>query len=250
MKFKVSVVLATRDRPELLEKCLKSLEGQAHILETIVIDDSGKKPIGCEQARNKGVEQASNNATHLYFTDDDCVVEAGCLARLCNVALWESPFTAAIGGACIVMSKPKCHQKIWRYQTAPMTIDDKGNIVDLSGYYVEQDSWYPAAHLIGGNMLVLKKTFNEVGGLSREYGAGTIRGETDLCLKLREANYRLWFNPSAHVYHFKECWDFTETQRQSDEMWRKKWAPKRFLGHPQPNILKKLVVVGERQPKT
>jgi len=226
MSFKVSVVLATRFRDELLQKCQKSLEGQAHVLETIVVHDEDANPMGCEQARNKGAEQVSAQSTHLYFTDDDCTLEPSCLEKLCRAP---SGFGGS-GGSVVNMSAPFYYEKVWSYIIPPMTINDEGRIVDLSDFYVEVDKWFEADHLRGGNMLVSKEAFSKVGGMSPEYGAGTIRGETDLCLKLREASYRLWFNPTARVLHYKKPRPMTEVENASDKMWRKKWQPKKFLG--------------------
>jgi len=234
MNFKVSVIIPTLNRPEMLKKCVESLDGQANIHELLVIEDDPKNPLGCEQVRQKGVMQTSKESTHIYFTDDDCIVEEGCLERLCDPTIWNSGKVGATGGACVRMNEPHFYQKIWQYQVEPMTIDNDGRICDLSAYYVQDSKWYLADHLRGGNMLVSKQAFNEAGGMSKEFGAGTMRGETDLCMKMRELGYKLYFNGSARVLHYKKSYTISNIEKSSDEFWRKKWAPKRFLGYVRP----------------
>jgi len=234
MLFKVSIVLATLKKSEFLEKCLESLRKQANIHELLVIEDNPSNPLGCEQVRQKGVMQSSKESTHIYFTDDDCIVEEDCLEHLCNSEIWNVGKVGATGGACVRMNEPHFYQKIWQYQVEPMTIDCDGRICDLSAYYVQNPKWYLADHLRGGNMLVLKQAFLEAGGMSKEFSAGTMRGETDLCLKMRELGYKLYFNGSAHVLHYKKSYTISNIEKSSDEFWRKKWVPKRFLGHVRP----------------
>ena len=246
MDFKVSIVLATRDRAVWLSKCIESLKVQKHVLETLVIDDTGKEAIGCEQVRQKGVALTNDAATHVYFTDDDAVVDVDCLKILCDPQIWQKGKVGAVGGSAVRMNSPLFHTKSYHYLTDPMTIDHNGVFRDLSGYYTKNPKWYPADHLIGCNMLVLKSAFNEVGGMSPEFDSGTIRGETDLCLKLREKGYLLYFNGVARVFHYKQNWQTTETHKRSDKFFREKWKSKQFLGHIRPKLIQEVIIVGKR----
>jgi GT2 family glycosyltransferase len=65
---RVSVVVPTRDRPELLERCLAALERQSLPVEVVVVEDvEGRGPAW---ARNEGVRRAQGDV--ICFTDDDC----------------------------------------------------------------------------------------------------------------------------------------------------------------------------------
>lgn len=65
---RVSVVVPTRDRPELLQRCLSALEQQTIPVEIVVVEDvEGRGPAW---ARNEGVRRATGGV--LCFTDDDC----------------------------------------------------------------------------------------------------------------------------------------------------------------------------------
>ncbi|HEX8051036.1 MAG TPA: glycosyltransferase [Solirubrobacterales bacterium] len=61
-------MVPTRDRPELLQRCLAALEMQTVSVEIIVVEDiEGRGPAW---ARNQGVRQARGQI--ICFTDDDC----------------------------------------------------------------------------------------------------------------------------------------------------------------------------------
>ncbi len=64
----VSVVVPTRDRPELLQRCLTALEKQTIPVEIVVVED--KEGRGPAWARNEGVRRARGEI--VCFTDDDC----------------------------------------------------------------------------------------------------------------------------------------------------------------------------------
>lgn len=64
----ISVVVPTRDRPELLQRCLTALEKQTIPVEVVVIEDNEGR--GPAWARNEGVRRARGEV--ICFTDDDC----------------------------------------------------------------------------------------------------------------------------------------------------------------------------------
>lgn len=64
----VSVVVPTRDRPELLQRCLAALDQQTLPVEVVVVEDSEGR--GPAWARNEGVRRAQGEV--VCFTDDDC----------------------------------------------------------------------------------------------------------------------------------------------------------------------------------
>lgn len=64
----ISVVVPTRDRPELLQRCLAALEKQTVPVEIVVAEDSEGR--GPAWARNEGVRRARGEV--ICFTDDDC----------------------------------------------------------------------------------------------------------------------------------------------------------------------------------
>jgi GT2 family glycosyltransferase len=70
---RVSVVVPTRGRPELLQKCVAALEAQTIAVEIVVVEDPDGR--GPAWARNEGVRRAQGEV--VCFTDDDCAPSAG-----------------------------------------------------------------------------------------------------------------------------------------------------------------------------
>jgi glycosyltransferase involved in cell wall biosynthesis len=70
---RVSVVVPTRDRPQLLQRCLAALEAQTLPVEVVVVEDAEGR--GPAWARNEGVGRAQGDV--VCFTDDDCAPAAG-----------------------------------------------------------------------------------------------------------------------------------------------------------------------------
>jgi len=69
----ISVVVPTRERPELLRRCLAALEAQTVPVEIVVVEDlEGRGPAW---ARNEGVRRAQGEV--ICFTDDDCAPAPG-----------------------------------------------------------------------------------------------------------------------------------------------------------------------------
>jgi GT2 family glycosyltransferase len=80
---RVSVVVPTRDRPQLLKRCLAALGAQTLPVEVVVVEDGGGR--GPAWARNEGVRRAQGRV--VCFTDDDCAPAPGWAEALASPIL-------------------------------------------------------------------------------------------------------------------------------------------------------------------
>jgi glycosyltransferase involved in cell wall biosynthesis len=123
----VSIVVATRDRPEALGRCLASLSGQAD--EIVVVDDgstdearvaaqveaAGARLVrlggsGPAAARNAG--SAAARGAVVCFTDDDCEARGGWAAALAAPIL--AGATAASGGRTEAAASAGAADRAWQ----------------------------------------------------------------------------------------------------------------------------------------
>lgn len=132
----ISVIIPHFNQPEFLAKCLASLpragEGGTPDYEVLVIDNGSRElptdvvatynqvrlltetEPGPGPARNKGVAEAQGEI--LAFTDADCVIDPGWLARISSYFA-EHPDTHAIGGdVYILRGNPDCATPLEAYE--------------------------------------------------------------------------------------------------------------------------------------
>ena len=186
----VSVVVATRDRPERLAALLSSLSAQTlRSFEVVVVDDGSVKelpplpsfarlirhehPLGPSAARNAGW-QAADTAL-IAFTDDDCVPEPRWLAAL---------VAAARPGALVqgsVAPQPSELDRLGPFSRS-LWVDSLG-------------PWYQAA-----NVLYPRELLERLGGF--DAAAFPFAGEDcDLAWRAFESGAEAVWAPDARVHH-------------------------------------------------
>lgn len=217
--MKISVIIPTFNRPEMLIQSLRSLQEQTlREFEILVVDNSAdpaveqivkefnhiaKMPanyipdprLGLHNARHTGARSAQG--TILIFTDDDATFDPGWLHAYAR-AFTEHPEMAAAGGPV---------QPIWDTSPPKWLLDFIGdskvfNILSLMKPY---DSFRlaPDGFFFGVNMAIRKDLLLDVGGFNPE-SFGSIwlgDGEVGLLRKLWNQGMLVGYVPEALVYH-------------------------------------------------
>lgn len=234
-QIKLSVVICTKDRSRLLEKCLKAISRQclsAEKFEVIVVDNAstddtqkvfsdfvargGAKNMrivsetapGHSQARNRGWQEARGR--YIAFVDDDALAvpewAAGILFAFENI----SPAPSMVGGKIMPL-----------YETAPPSwFLDEYEIRSWG----ERPGFLGKSTLKGGfsgaNMAVRRELLEKCGGFSEDYGIveGKFRAgeDSDLCMRIFELDGNFWYDPGLIVYH----WTPGRTMTVGNIFWR------------------------------
>lgn len=212
----VSVVIVTRNRPEMVRQCLSHLRQQTYDrLEILVIDGSSNSdteqllqpyptiqyiqlPDGkgkMVQARNLGISVSRGEI--IAFIDDDSMVQPGWLGQI--VAGYTHPSVGGVGGRVIDPCEKAADEKI-----APTTIGrvfPDGSLID--NFATPLPDMANVDRLRGCNMSFRKAALNKVGLFDSCYDRTPYSAfeDVDICTSLRKAGFRLVYNSAAVVEH-------------------------------------------------
>ncbi|MBS1846937.1 MAG: glycosyltransferase family 2 protein [Actinobacteria bacterium] len=209
---RVSVVIATYERPDALERCLEHLRAQLEpVWETIVVDaspTSSTKDV-CDRfpevryirndagigtlplSRKIGAEASSGDI--IAFIDDDAFADPGWSRNLVEA------YGPGIGGVVgqarndVAGETSRGADEVGRlYPDGRMTANfaaDTGGVVDVD-------------HMIGCNMSVSREALDQIGGVPQwPSGIEALGEDLLLSLRLRQWGWRLVFAPRAGVLH-------------------------------------------------
>jgi GT2 family glycosyltransferase len=204
-----SLVIPTRNRPELLKDTLISILSDSRVPAEIIIVDQSDLPNReiCRMAESTGVEiryihsaavglsRAKNagmaSATHeiLVFTDDDMRTGPGWFASI-TAALQNAGSQAAVTGRVLPGESEKPGGFV------PSTVLDESPAV-YSGR-LQRDV------LASGNMAIHRSLLFRLGGFDERLGPGTrlpAAEDNDLGFRLLESGGRIHYVPEALLYH-------------------------------------------------
>jgi glycosyltransferase involved in cell wall biosynthesis len=216
----VSVVICTRDRPEHLVKCLRSLQASSQAPSEIVVVDNAPSSDATQQlvaemphvryvleprpgldiARNAGVLNSTGEI--IAFTDDDVIVHPDWVMRLQQS--FQEPKVMAVTGlvlaAALETEAQYLFEKYWAFNRGyrPMTYDTE---------YFEQlkpwgvPAWYVGA---GANMAFRRQVFELIGGFDErlDVGASGCSGDSEFWYRVLAEGWHCHYEPTAIAYHY------------------------------------------------
>lgn len=204
-----SLIICTRNRPQLLSDTVDSvLAGHEIPAEIVIIDQSAQphsilatlKPdracvihyvwshsIGLSRARNEGLAAAHHE--WIAIIDDDMYVHPDWFGALMRALIGASPCAVVTGQV-----RPSESEVAGGF--APSTIEDQTPAVYQGRVLIEV--------LSAGNMALQRLAIQDVGWFDERLGAGAAfrsAEDNDLGYRLLEAGYRVLYVPAAIVYH-------------------------------------------------
>lgn len=222
----VSVIVCTRERPEVLRRCLQRLRRLEHSkLEFVVVDnaptdDATREVVeaevgqdarfryvvesrpGLSTARNRGAKEATSEI--LAFTDDDVEVDPGWVRGLLR------GFSRRSDVACVtgLVAAAALDTGAERYFDARVSwsVNCDSQIFDLQppagagGLYPYQ----PGLFGTGANFAMTAECLHLLGGFDEALGAGSRTGggeDIDVFVRVVLSSAALAYEPSALVWH-------------------------------------------------
>jgi GT2 family glycosyltransferase len=227
----ISVVVCTRDRPQQLEQCLRSLQNLTVAPKEILVVDSApssdatrnlvaqlpnvryvlEPQPGLSRARNTGIVQTSGDL--IAFTDDDVVVHPDWIWRL-QQGFATSKVMVVTGLAIAAELKT----------TAQWTFEKRNSFNQGYQTRIFDDQFFEGMKHrgvpvwcigAGANMAVRRKAIDQVGGFDPRLGAGAsgCSEDSEFWYRILAAGWLCRYEPTAVVYHYHRQ-DFEGLQRQ------------------------------------
>ncbi|MEE9152272.1 MAG: glycosyltransferase [Thermoplasmata archaeon] len=194
----ISIVVAAYNSQDTIGACIKSLLDLDYPEKEIIVVDDGstdktaeiasnysvkvirKEQGGVSSARNIGVETSKGEI--LAFTDGDCVVDMNWLKRL--VEHFKDEEVGGVGGRVIFL--------VGDALTTAIAIEYEERF-EKRGENTQSIACINAAFR--------RHVFNEVGGFKRILGEDVGGEDIEFSYRVKEAGYRLVYEPQAEVSH-------------------------------------------------
>ena len=252
----ISVVICTRNRPELLERCLASF-GQLDYpdYEIIVVDNAPENDAtrvvversparyaredrpGLDWARNRGWSDAAHDI--IAYTDDDAVVSPGWLKGIARG--FENPAIMAVTGLVAPYEMDTPAQVLFEHVYGGM---GKG----FTGRLFHRTQMRPSQLIaiygvgVGANMAFRRAVFQQLGGFDTALDVGTPSsggGDLDMFHRVVAGGLPLWYEPRALIWH-QHRRELSELERQLgndgrsfgvylQKLWKTRTVPRKSL---------------------
>ena len=256
----LSVVIVNWNTRDLLAQCLQSIVAdcgpQLGILTEMPVDGSSNRPsievfvvdnassddsaqmvterfpwvrlvqndsnLGFAQANNQAIDLA--HGRYILLLNSDTKVHAGAFAALTDF-MEKTPEAGAAGAyllngdgtlqiACYPMMTP------WREFLRLLFVDKVLHVANYSSTWWETEEPRQTEAIKGACLLLRHDALKQVGPLDGSYFMYT--EEFDLCYRLAEAGWQLWWVPAAKVTHFGEASSRQVAQAMYVQLYRSK----------------------------
>lgn len=219
---KVTVIVATRDRLELLRTCVEGVLGATHYdaLDLIIADNDSVEPETLSYMEEMAADPrvhvvrwphpfnysainnfAARHATGEYLcllNNDIEVIEPQWLTEMMREAI--QPGVGAVGARLLYPDRSIQHAGVAIGIGNAAGHAHRGLCEGEPGYFAQALIARGASAVTGACLVVAKAHFDEVGGLDEE-SLAVAYNDVDLCLKLRERGLTNIYTPLATLIH-------------------------------------------------
>ena len=222
-----SVMRNTREPYELVVVDNASTDGTWEYLEavrerrpsTVLIRNDVNRgfPAGCNQALKQATGQ------YIVFLNNDTIVTPGWLEGLIALSLHDWPRVGLVG--------PVSNGAM----DAQRARADYSDLADLEGFATRRREAFAGKlqavdRLTGFCLLIRRAVLDQIGPLDERYGLGFFEDD-DLCVRAREAGFRLVVARDVYIHHFGNATfqqlgiDVRERLLANFEVFKAKWGP-------------------------
>ena len=248
----VSIIIPTKNNFKLLKKCINSITSKTDYnnYEILIIDNNSddlatlkylgkvgknkkinvltdKRDFNFSAINNKAVKNA--NGDFICFLNDDTeVISTKWLSAMVSIGIQEG--VGAVGARLWYPDNTLQHGGVVLGIGGVASHAHKRSLKGSEGYFNRATLTQEFSAVTAACMLVSKKVFSQAGGFD-EVNLTVAFNDVDLCLKIRELNYRIVWSPLAELYHHESISRgediIEETNKRfikENEFMEKKWA--------------------------
>lgn len=215
--IKASIIIPVFNKAEYTFQCLRALFREIDLSENeiIVIDNNsidetakmldflGAKVRVVKNSENKGFVEACNQGAaeakgeFLVFLNNDTIVQTGWLDSL--IETFERDERTGIVGSMIIYPDGHLQEAgavIWKNGTAD-TYGWSENPRDLRFNFARE-----VDYCSGASLMISKNLFEKIGGFDMRF-APAYYEDTDLCMSVRAAGFKVIYQPASKVIHYE-----------------------------------------------
>jgi GT2 family glycosyltransferase len=220
----VAIVIPTRDRVELLRRCIESIEARTTYAECslVIVDNDSRdpetlryleaiphrvirdpRPFNYSQLMNAAIEQVE--AEHVVLLNNDVtVITPDWLEAMLEHS--QRPEVGAVGCRLLYPDGRPQHEGVG------VGVGSPAINLDLSALFPMGRAIREVSAVTAACMMIRRAVHREMGGLDECLRVAF--NDVDLCLRLRRAGYRIIYTPLAELYHHESA---SRGDRRHDE---------------------------------
>jgi O-antigen biosynthesis protein len=253
---KISIVVATRDRSDLLRPCLNSVidslalyPGQAEIL---LVDNDSIEPTTLSyfsslsalpqirmtsfrgqfnwSAINNAAAAAAQGEVLIFLNNDTVVLTKEWCVELVSNALRKD--VGAVGARLLYPDGTIQHAGVLLGVEGVAGHESVGDTAATAGYFGRNQMLRSAAAVTGACLATRRMLFQQLGGFD-DLNLKVAFNDVDYCMKVRKAGYRIVYDPFAVLYHLesksrgREISEAQQTRHRAEAVFfRQRWGDK------------------------
>jgi GT2 family glycosyltransferase/SAM-dependent methyltransferase len=215
---RVSIIIPTRDRVDLLRACVESIQQVSTYrdVRVVIIDNDSRDPQTLEYLRNPDFTVIPHPGNfnyaaimnhgvraldplpdeHLLFLNNDMEVRTPDWVEA-MLEQSQRPEVGAVGCRLLYPDGTPQHEGV------VIGMGGTANNIDFSGYFGLGLLVRDVGAVTGAAMMMRRSTFEEIDGFDE-----TLRvafNDVDLCMRLRQHGYRVVYTPLAELLHFESA---------------------------------------------
>jgi len=216
-KPKVSILIPTRNNYKILKRCIESIEKKTTYSnkEIIIIDNNSDNlqvktyydslshkiinfngNFNFSKMNNLAVKHSSGDLL-LFLNDDTKVLDSNWLEELVSICLQDD--VGAVGPKLIFSDDTIQHAGMVFLKTGSGFHPGMRLEKNTNSYHNIVNVMHDYSAVTGACLLVKKNIFNDIGGFDNQFDV--YYGDSDLCLKIIDAGYRVVYTPFTELLH-------------------------------------------------